>query len=269
MTLSLSTKLWHGLVISRAQRQVPIFTLRSSVFFVFDRRRKWTNAGERETRGLSADGLFRVDRQQREKNWTELSTDTDTKRTDLHFVTVPLIHVQLSSLQDGVSALGKKNPYAFHPVSQKLPHFALRRKRKKRRKKKRSDIRPVDDGPLSSFQRRSSSAFSFHASLLQTIDGLMFLVLCPQVVSQAPQRFRSWETQVRGMLFPPVDLLGNSDPNNVTNNTQRTTHVGLPQKTRTITIANVDYYAYHWPPGAAPQSRKLRSFYAVRRVPRD
>ena len=30
-----------------------------------------------------------------------------------------------------------------------------------------------DDGPLSSFQGRSSSAFSFHASLPQAIDGVM------------------------------------------------------------------------------------------------
>ena len=44
---------------------------------------------------------------------------------------------------------------------------------------------------LSSFQRRSSSASSFYASLLQAIDGVMSLALCPQVVSQAPQHLRS------------------------------------------------------------------------------
>ena len=37
--------------------------------------------------------------------------------------------------------------------------------------------RLIDDGPLSSFQGRSSSASSFHASLLQAIDGVM----CPQL----------------------------------------------------------------------------------------
>ena len=45
------------------------------------------------------------------------------------------------------------------------------------------------------FQGRSSRASSFHASLLQAIDGVKYLVLCPQIVSQAPQHFRSSETQ--------------------------------------------------------------------------
>ena len=53
----------------------------------------------------------------------------------------------------------------------------------------------LDDGPLSSFQGRSSSASSFNASLLQVIDGVMSLALRPQVVSQAPQHFRSSEKQ--------------------------------------------------------------------------
>ena len=39
--------------------------------------------------------------------------------------------------------------------------------------------RLIDDGPFSSFQRRSSSASSFHASLLQAINGVMSLALCP------------------------------------------------------------------------------------------
>ena len=58
-----------------------------------------------------------------------------------------------------------------------------------------SNVRLIDDGPLSSFQKLSFSASSFHASLLQAIDGVMSLALCPQVVSQAPQHFRSSETQ--------------------------------------------------------------------------
>ena len=58
-----------------------------------------------------------------------------------------------------------------------------------------SNVRLIDDGPLSSFQGRSSSASSFHASLLQAIDGMMSLALCPQVVSQASQHFRSSEKQ--------------------------------------------------------------------------
>ena len=58
-----------------------------------------------------------------------------------------------------------------------------------------SNVRLIDDGSLSSFQGRSSSALSFHASLFQAIDGVMSLVLCPLVVSQAPQHFISSETQ--------------------------------------------------------------------------
>ena len=45
------------------------------------------------------------------------------------------------------------------------------------------------------FKWRSSSASSFHASLLQAIDGVMSLALCPQVVSQASQHFRSSQKQ--------------------------------------------------------------------------
>ena len=48
---------------------------------------------------------------------------------------------------------------------------------------------------VSSFQGRSSSASSVHASLLQVIDGVRSLALCPQVVFHAPQHFRSSETQ--------------------------------------------------------------------------
>ena len=57
-----------------------------------------------------------------------------------------------------------------------------------------SSFHLIDAGPLSSFSERSSSASSFHASLLQVVDGVMSLPFCPQVVSQAPQHFRSSET---------------------------------------------------------------------------
>ena len=57
------------------------------------------------------------------------------------------------------------------------------------------NVRLIDDGPLSSFQGRSSSASSFHASLLQAIDDAMSLALCLQVVSQASQHFISSEKQ--------------------------------------------------------------------------
>ena len=52
-----------------------------------------------------------------------------------------------------------------------------------------SNVCLTDDGPLSSFQGRSSSDSSF----LQVIDGVMSLALCPQVVSEASQHFRSSE----------------------------------------------------------------------------
>ena len=57
------------------------------------------------------------------------------------------------------------------------------------------NVHLTDDGSSSSFPGRSPGASSFHASLLQLIDGVLSLVLCPQVVSQAPQHFRSSETQ--------------------------------------------------------------------------
>ena len=46
-----------------------------------------------------------------------------------------------------------------------------------------SKVRLIDDGPLSSFKGRLSSAYSFHTSLLQAIEGVMSLALCPQVAA--------------------------------------------------------------------------------------
>ena len=63
----------------------------------------------------------------------------------------------------------QKSPYALHPVSQKFPQS--------------SNVRLIDDGPLSSFQGRSSSASAFIASLLQAISGVISLALYPQLVS--------------------------------------------------------------------------------------
>ena len=79
-----------------------------------------------------------------------------------------------------------KGPYALHPVSQKFPQCPLQNG---------SSVHLIDNGLLSSFQGRSSSTSSFHASLLQTIDGVMSLAFYPQVVSQAPQHFISSEKQ--------------------------------------------------------------------------
>ena len=80
----------------------------------------------------------------------------------------------------------RKSPYALHSVSQKFPQRFLWNG---------FNVRLIDDGPLSSFQERSSSTSSFHASLLQVIDVVMSLALCPQVMSQVPQHFRSSEKQ--------------------------------------------------------------------------
>ena len=69
-----------------------------------------------------------------------------------------------------------------------------------------------DDGPLSSFQGRSPSASSFNASLLQAIDGVTSLALCPQVVSvsifSTLQIFRGEASCLWGLLCQPVYLLG-------------------------------------------------------------
>ena len=65
--------------------------------------------------------------------------------------------------------------YALHPVSQKFPQCCLWNS---------SSVRLIDNGPLSAFQGGSSSASSFHASLLQVIRGVMSLALCPRVVFQ-------------------------------------------------------------------------------------
>ena len=44
-------------------------------------------------------------------------------------------------------------------------------------------------------EKRLPSASTFYAPLLQVISGVISLVLCLQAVSQAPQHFRSSETQ--------------------------------------------------------------------------
>ena len=45
------------------------------------------------------------------------------------------------------------------------------------------------------FKGRSSSAFSFYASLFHAMAGVMSLALCRQVVSRAPQHLESSETE--------------------------------------------------------------------------
>ena len=67
----------------------------------------------------------------------------------------------------------------------------------------------TDDGPLSSFQGRSSSASSFHTSLFKAIDGLMSLALCPKVASPVPNTSDLPRScHLSALLCPPVYLLG-------------------------------------------------------------
>ena len=97
-------------------------------------------------------------------------------RVFLYYLWKRTLKVQFSSVQDGSCARIRSTP-SLSQVSPKLP---LKRFL-------------TDDGPLSSFRGRSSSASSFHASLLQAIDDVidMSMALCPQVMSQASQHFRS------------------------------------------------------------------------------
>ena len=83
--------------------------------------------------------------------------------------------VQFNSIQFKMVYMRSENPYALHPVSQKFPQLCLWNG---------SNVRLIDDVPLLPFQRRSSSASSFNASLLQAIDGVMSLALYPQVVKK-------------------------------------------------------------------------------------
>ena len=102
----------------------------------------------------------------------------------------------VSSVQDGIYALGKAH------ISQIFPQHSFWNS---------SNVRLIDDDPLSFFHGRSSNASSFHTSLLQ-INGVMSLALCLQVVSQAPQNFRSSEMQVTCEGCFPTSLSAQSFP---------------------------------------------------------
>ena len=102
---------------------------------------------------------------------------------------------QFSSVQDGIYALGKAHMRSTPSLSsfpkvafQTVPVFA------------RLTIalsRPFKEDRL---------ALPLSTPLLQAIRGVVSLALCPQVVSQAPQHFRSIETQAAydGCFFPSV-----------------------------------------------------------------
>ena len=107
-------------------------------------------------------------------------TGGERKHSSISFETTTKGHRQFSSVQFKMASRRSKSAYAFHPDSQKLPQSGPSNS---------SSVCLTDDGPLSSFQGRPSSASSFHASLLQVIDGVMPLALCPQVslMSEATQ----------------------------------------------------------------------------------
>ena len=109
--------------------------------------------------------------------------------------------VQFSLVQCGSYALGKAHIMRSTPSHRSFPQRCLWNSSNVRLIDDGALSRPfkenrlTDDGPLSSFQGRSSSASSFHASLRLAIDSVMSLALSPQVVSQAPQHITSSEKQ--------------------------------------------------------------------------
>ena len=80
---------------------------------------------------------------------------------------------QFSSVPDGIFMFRKA--HTLHPISQKFPqHYILNS----------FSVCLIDDCPFLSFQGRLSGSSSFFASLLQAIDGVMSLALCPQIWQQ-------------------------------------------------------------------------------------
>ena len=70
-----------------------------------------------------------------------------------------------------------------------------------------SNVRLIDYDPLSFFQGRSSSASSFHASLLQAIDVLGFVSAGGVSSLSTLQIFRE-ASHLLELLYPPVYLFG-------------------------------------------------------------
>ena len=67
-----------------------------------------------------------------------------------------------------------------------------------------TNVRLIDDGPLSSFQGRSSSASSFHTSLLETIDVVMSLAWpqCLKLLNTSRIFGREDQTASTGLRHP-------------------------------------------------------------------
>ena len=111
--------------------------------------------------------------------------------------------VQFSSVQDGIFALGKARTRST-PSLRSFPKRCL---------SNGSNVRLTDDGPLSSFQGRSSSASSLHAS---SPPGDRW---CLRVVSQASQHFKSSGEASEGCFanqfghFPSLRHVQGNTPN--------------------------------------------------------
>ena len=88
-----------------------------------------------------------------------------------------------------------KSPYVLYHVSRKFSPLCLPNS---------YNVYLTDDGLLSSFQRRSTSASAFHASLLQVIEGVISSALCPHVVSQVPQYLRFMRRKPLAMVALPI-----------------------------------------------------------------
>ena len=95
----------------------------------------------------------------------------------------------------------QKCPHALHPISQNFSQHRLWNG---------SNVCLTDNGLFLPFQGRLPSSSSFYASLLQAVNGVMSLALCLQVMSQAPQHFRSFEMQATcdRCFCLPVCMLG-------------------------------------------------------------
>ena len=89
----------------------------------------------------------------------------------------------------------RKSPYVLHPVSKRFPQRHLWNS---------FNVRLIEDGPLSSFQGRLSSASSFHTSWC---DALGFVPACSVSSSSTLQLFQE-ASHLWGLLCPPVCLLG-------------------------------------------------------------
>ena len=88
--------------------------------------------------------------------------------------------------------------YALHTVSQMFHQ---------RRHWSSSNVRLMDDGPLSSFQGRLSNDSSFHAPLLKAIDGVVSWDTGCVSSSSTLQIFRD-ASHLWWLLCPPIYLLG-------------------------------------------------------------